>query len=191
MRQTACKTISWLAMVVGWWVFVEADACSAEPPKKPRVDLTIEPLLDQWSAAKAAEYLDVRANADEGTNCLNCHATYAYLPARPWLPAPGTIHTQRRKATEDWAAGLLKEAWSPDVTGDKPVDRKVERRITGGIQLANQPPLWLRMVRWKSNFAVYKSRDGRLWSMISNVSGGPIAGPRSGGPRAIRLGGWR
>jgi len=136
MRQTLCKTISCLAMVVGWWVFVEADACSAEPPKKPRVDLTIEPLLEQWSAAKAAEYLDVRANADEGTNCLNCHATYAYLPARPWLPAPGTIHAQRRKATEDWAAGLLKEAWSPDVTGDKPVDRKIERRITEALLTA-------------------------------------------------------
>ncbi|MCU0963214.1 MAG: hypothetical protein MUF48_24235, partial [Pirellulaceae bacterium] len=67
MRQTVCKRISWPAMVVGWWVFVAAEACSAESPKKPRVDLTVEPLLDQWSAAKAAEYLDVRANADEGT----------------------------------------------------------------------------------------------------------------------------
>ena len=133
MRQTACKTISWLAMVVAWWVFLEADACSAEPPKKTRVDLTTKPLLEQWSAAKAAEYLDLRANADEGTKCLNCHATYAYLPARPWLPAPGTIHAQRRKATEDWAAGLLKEAWSPDVTGDKPVVRKIERRITEAL----------------------------------------------------------
>ena len=47
--------------------------------------------------------------------------------------------------------------------------------FSGGINLANKPPLWLRMARLGKNFAVYKSRDGRLWSMISNVSGGPIA----------------
>jgi len=47
--------------------------------------------------------------------------------------------------------------------------------FSGGIPLAQKPPLWLRMVRVGKNFAVYKSRDGKLWSMISNVSGGPIA----------------
>lgn len=36
-------------------------------------------------------------------------------------------------------------------------------------------PLWLRMVRAGKNFAVYKSRDGQIWTMISNVSGGAIA----------------
>jgi len=49
------------------------------------------------------------------------------------------------------------------------------RVFSGGIQLANKAPLWLRMVRMGANFAVYKSRDGKLWSMISNVSGGPVA----------------
>ena len=39
-------------------------------------------------------------------------------------------------ATEDWAAGLLKEPWSPDVTGENPVDRKVERRITEALLTA-------------------------------------------------------
>ena len=62
------------------------------------------------------------------------------------------------------------------------------RMFSAGIQLA-QPkpapeftkstklgaPLWLRMVRMGKNFAVYKSRNGKLWSMISNVSGGPTA----------------
>ncbi len=57
------------------------------------------------------------------------------------------------------------------------------RLFAGGINLASKPPLWLRMVRLSKNFAVYKSRDGRLWSMISNVSGGPIA---IGGP--VQLG---
>jgi hypothetical protein len=47
--------------------------------------------------------------------------------------------------------------------------------FSGGIPLARKPPLWLRMVRMGKNFAVYRSRDGKLWSMISNVSGGPCA----------------
>ena len=48
-----------------------------------------------------------------------------------------------------------------------------------GERLAAQPPVWLRMVRMGDKFAVYKSRDGRLWSMISNGSGEAItiAGP--------------
>ncbi len=136
MRQAVCKMIGWLAMVAGLASLVEGESQNAEPPKKPRVDLTVEPLLEQWSAAKAAEYLDVRANADEGTKCLNCHATYAYLPARPWLPAPGVKHAERRTATEEWAAGLLKEPWSPDANGEKPVDGKVERRITEALLTA-------------------------------------------------------
>ena len=49
------------------------------------------------------------------------------------------------------------------------------RMYSGGIPLVRKPPLWLRMVRLGKNVAVYKSRDGRLWSMISNTSGGPIA----------------
>jgi Ni/Co efflux regulator RcnB len=49
------------------------------------------------------------------------------------------------------------------------------RTFSGGIQLVEPPPLWIRMVRMGRNFAVYKSRDGKLWSMISNVSGGPVA----------------
>ena len=40
---------------------------------------------------------------------------------------------------------------------------------------ADKAPLWLRLVRIDTNFAVYKSRDGRLWSMITNNSGGPHA----------------
>jgi len=51
------------------------------------------------------------------------------------------------------------------------------RMSAGGIGLAKPGPadseaLWMRMVRVGDKFAVYKSRDGRLWSMISNGSGG-------------------
>ena len=49
------------------------------------------------------------------------------------------------------------------------------RVSSAGIELAKTLPLWLRIVRLGKNFAVYKSRDGQLWSMISNVSGGPCA----------------
>lgn len=36
-------------------------------------------------------------------------------------------------------------------------------------------PLWIKMVRVGKNIGVYKSRDGKLWVQLSNVSGGPIA----------------
>ena len=40
---------------------------------------------------------------------------------------------------------------------------------------ADKAPIWLRLVRMDKNFAVYKSRDGKLWTMIHNCSGGPFA----------------
>jgi len=40
---------------------------------------------------------------------------------------------------------------------------------------AEKSPLWLRLIRMDGNFAVYKSRDGRLWTLIHNVGGGPFA----------------
>ena len=41
MRHVAYKTISCLAMVVGCWTSDHREVCSAEPQKKPRVDLTV------------------------------------------------------------------------------------------------------------------------------------------------------
>ncbi len=61
MRQAVCKMVAWLAMMVVSLAIMEGESHGAEPPK-PRADLTVEPLLERWSAAKAAEYLDVRAN---------------------------------------------------------------------------------------------------------------------------------
>ncbi len=49
-------------------------------------------------------------------------------------------------------------------------------RTRGGvIGLAQPAPLWLRLVRLGKSFGVYKSRDGKLWSMIGNTGGGAIA----------------
>jgi hypothetical protein len=58
----------------------------------------------------------------------------------------------------------------PDTSGAAPT-----RSFASSIPLARTGPLWLKMVRLGKNFAAYKSRDGKLWVMISNNSGGPIA----------------
>ncbi len=63
--------------------------------------------------------------------------------------------------------------WTSRIPAQVPHERP--RVLSGGIELAQGLPLWLKMVRLDGNFAVYKSRDGRLWSMLSNVSGGPCA----------------
>lgn len=47
--------------------------------------------------------------------------------------------------------------------------------LAAGGLIARKPPKWLKLVRVGRNFAVYKSGDGRLWTQVSNVSGGPIA----------------
>lgn len=66
-----------------------------------------------------------------------------------------------------------KLGWKSRVPGKS--SGETSRVFSGGIALARQAPLWLKMVRVGPNLAVYKSRDGELWTMISNVSGGPIA----------------
>jgi squalene-hopene/tetraprenyl-beta-curcumene cyclase len=113
-------------------------ASGAEPAQKgkPKIDWSSETLLPQWSPAKAAEYLDKWASFSEGKKCLNCHETYAYLQARPFLPQTGERHAERRAATEAYAAGLLKEQWPPGATEPNPVERPVERRITEALMTA-------------------------------------------------------
>ncbi len=64
-------------------------------------------------------------------------------------------------------------AWKSRVLGKSP--KQGAKVFSGGTALVQKPPLWLKMVRLGENFAVYKSRDGWLWTLISNVSGGPIA----------------
>jgi hypothetical protein len=38
-------------------------------------------------------------------------------------------------------------------------------------------PLWLRIVRTGKEFGVYKSQDGKIWSMVANDSGGALTLP--------------
>ena len=70
--------------------------------------------------------------------------------------------------------------WNARVPAGKanPVNDRAQW-LRSDINLANKgpagkAPLWLRLVRMDNNFAVYKSRDGYLWTMITNVSGGPF-----------------
>ena len=49
------------------------------------------------------------------------------------------------------------------------------RVVSSAIKLIAAPPLWLKLISHDSNVAAYKSRDGKNWVMISNVSGGPLA----------------
>ncbi len=80
---------------------------AAEPGGRDPADsrLADEPLLPQWSAEKAAEYLDAGAQAHEG-KCVNCHASFAYLMARPKLPIKTARHLQVRADLEKWVAHL-------------------------------------------------------------------------------------
>ena len=75
-----------------------------------------EPLLERVSWSQAAAYLDAGAHAHEN-NCFACHATFAYLAARPALAATASVHQETRRALERSAAKFAAEKLSP---GDKP-----------------------------------------------------------------------
>ena len=62
----------------------ETKAVKTPPP--PEINRAEESLLAEFFAGKAVEYLDARAQAHEEGKCVNCHATFAYLMARPTLP---------------------------------------------------------------------------------------------------------
>ena len=62
-------------------------------------NLAVEPIRKQFSAAKAAEFLDANAHAFE-KQCFACHSTYAYLMARPKLALPSPVHRETRLALE-------------------------------------------------------------------------------------------
>jgi len=94
-------------------------ATKAEPaaPQKPAPKRWADdPLLPEFSAIKAAEFLDAGAQANEG-KCTACHATFAYLMARPALPFATAKHAAVRAHLEKWTADLaglqLNEASKP------------------------------------------------------------------------------
>jgi squalene-hopene/tetraprenyl-beta-curcumene cyclase len=98
---SAVKT--WLAVAL-----IAAGSAVARSEEKPAAkeaagpstpDRSREPLREQLSASKAAEFLDANAHATE-KSCFACHGSYLYLMARPALPAPSDVHRETRLAME-------------------------------------------------------------------------------------------
>jgi len=54
-------------------------------------------------------------------------------------------------------------------------DHASKSNSSSGITTRMQVPLWLRLVRIGRYFAVYKSPDGKIWSMLGNTSGSRFA----------------
>jgi len=76
------------------------------PPKPAPKRWADEPLLPKFSAAKAAEFLDAGARTGEEGKCVNCHATFAYMMARPALPIASAKHAEVRSNLEKWVVYL-------------------------------------------------------------------------------------
>ena len=99
-----------------------------EKDEHPAGLLANEPLLPDLSLEKATEFLDAGARADE-TKCVNCHASFAYLMARPALPIPTERHGDVRENLEDWVAYL--EGLQLDTTSDS--RRRAEVVMSGAV----------------------------------------------------------
>ncbi len=80
-------------------ILLSARLPAAEGPVATKTEPAAEPIREQFSAAKAAEFLDANAHAHE-EQCFACHATYAYLMARPKLTLPSSTHRETRLALE-------------------------------------------------------------------------------------------
>jgi squalene-hopene/tetraprenyl-beta-curcumene cyclase len=93
-------------------------------------DTAKEPLLKEFSVAKAAEFLDRRAHLAE-KNCFACHATFSYLPARSAIDPQAKGVLEIRAALEKSVGDFI----------DKPVPPKLGQspramHILAALQLA-------------------------------------------------------
>jgi squalene-hopene/tetraprenyl-beta-curcumene cyclase len=89
------------------------------------------PLLERFSPAKAAEFLDAGARAHEETGCITCHGTLAYLTARPVLAIPGLKQAEVLAGLEQFSAELD----SLHLTPTSP-PRKIAQTVMTGFVLA-------------------------------------------------------
>lgn len=83
-----------------------AESPGAKKPPQPKFTMFEEPCLPEFSVAKAVEYLDAGAQATENGKCITCHASFAYLMARPALPIQTEKHDDVRIAVERWVSHL-------------------------------------------------------------------------------------
>jgi squalene-hopene/tetraprenyl-beta-curcumene cyclase len=85
-----------------------ASAAPADFPK-PAPTQPDEPLAKQFSATKAAEYLDsVGVNWTRTQKCITCHTNMPYLTARPLLPGDDgwkEVRAFLEKDVESWSNG--------------------------------------------------------------------------------------
>lgn len=81
--------------------------CAADLPR-PKPTKPDEPLAKEYSAAKAAEYLDgVGVGWTRERKCITCHTNMPYLTARPLLKGDEwkEVRTFLEKDVERWSAG--------------------------------------------------------------------------------------
>ena len=117
------NTVTWATMIVLGASLtglrsppaVFAEQSVNKKDEHPAASLANEPLLPEWSREQATAFLDAGARAHE-TKCVNCHASFAYLMARPALPVFTEKHGEVRKSLEDWIAYL--EGLRLDTTSD-------------------------------------------------------------------------
>ncbi len=87
--------------------FLSLPVAAADIPK-PAPTKATEPLAKQFSAAKAAEYLDgVGINWTRDRECITCHTNMPYLTARPLLKGDEwkEVRTFLEKDVEKWSNG--------------------------------------------------------------------------------------
>jgi squalene-hopene/tetraprenyl-beta-curcumene cyclase len=113
LRAARVTSVTWLSAVllrialagIGAVITRAGEAPMAMQPAAPAPSRAHEPLLEQFSASKAAEYLDKGAHALE-KNCFACHSSYAYLLAAPVIAPRSPVHRQTRTALEQSVAAL-------------------------------------------------------------------------------------
>ena len=126
--KTAFYAVSLTALAVG--SLDGAEPGNSMRSEQPPVGLAAEPLLPDLSLEKVTEFLDAGARAAE-SKCINCHATFAYLMARPALPISTDKHGEVRKNLEAWVAYL--EGLELDRTSDS---RRCAEAVMSGAVLA-------------------------------------------------------
>jgi squalene-hopene/tetraprenyl-beta-curcumene cyclase len=78
------------------------------PPGESKKD---EPIAKEYSATKAASFLDSAAlDWWKQQNCFSCHSTYVYLYARPMISANVRAHRDIRQALEQ----IVSKTWVED-----------------------------------------------------------------------------
>ena len=129
IRGGIASFFGWMSIAVTCFPVMAAESKAAKTPSPPEFNMAEEPLLAEFSAAKAVEFLDARAEAGENGKCVNCHATFAYLMARPTLPIRTERHAEVRSDLEKWVVYL------GELNLDKTSDsrRRAEAVMSGAV----------------------------------------------------------